>query len=315
MKFPRVLSARDELPATKKEISFMQQKEFVMITGASSGVGLSSVLMFSEIGYDVLACVQNEDEKQVLEKHAKIPIRILLTELRDQNSILAAAKETERIVGKIGLACLVNCAAMLHCGPMEYFSRDKWVEQYDVNLFGTVALTRAMLPFIRIAGGRIITIGAVGGGVMLPFFGAIASSKIALEAVNDGFRRELSPWGMHVIIIDPGGINTPANDKMRESAREYLEKLNPTGKQRYGAPMDKFTRWADKMHKRSLKPEQVAGVVLKALRAKHPRTRYRIGWDSYGMALLKWILPDRLFDKVILKVAFLPIKFGAWRDK
>jgi NAD(P)-dependent dehydrogenase (short-subunit alcohol dehydrogenase family) len=196
---------------------------------------------------------------------------------------------------------------------MEYFSREKWVEQYDVNLFGTIALTRAMLPFIRMAEGRIINIGAVGGGVMLPFFGAIASSKIALEAVNDGFRRELSPWGIHVIIIDPGGIDTPANDKMRESAREYLANMDPVGKQQYGKPMEKFTRWADRMHKRSLKPEQVAGVVLKALKARHPKIRYWIGWDSYGMAILKWMLPGRLFDKVILKVAFLPAKFGAWR--
>jgi NAD(P)-dependent dehydrogenase (short-subunit alcohol dehydrogenase family) len=292
----------------------MKTKEFIMITGASSGVGLSCALMFSNLGYDVLACVQNEDERQVLEKHAKFPVHVLIIELRDQNTILAASKETERVVGSRGLTCLVNCAAMLHCGPMEYFSRDKWVEQYDVNLFGTIELTRAMLPYIRRGKGRIITIGAVGGGVMLPFFGAIASSKIALEAVNDGFRRELSPWGIHVIMIDPGGIDTPANDKMRESAREYLENLSPAGKQRYGEPMEKFTRWADKMHKRSLKPEQVAGVVIKAFRAKHPKTRYRIGWDSHGMALLRWLLPDRLFDKVILKVAFLPMKFGAWRD-
>jgi NAD(P)-dependent dehydrogenase (short-subunit alcohol dehydrogenase family) len=292
-----------------------QTKQFVMITGASSGVGLSCALMFSEIGYEVLACVQNESERQALAVHAKFPIHILITELRDQNTISAAAEETGRIVGNQGLTCLVNSAAMLHCGPMEYFSREKWVEQYDVNLFGTVALTRAMLPFIRVAGGRIINIGAVGGGVMLPFFGAIASSKIALEAVNDGFRRELSPWGIHVIIIDPGGIDTPANDKMRESAREYLANLSPAGKHRYGEPMEKFTRWTDKMHKRSLKPEQVARVVLSALRSKYPKTRYRIGWDSHGMALLSWLLPDRLFDKVILKVAFLPMKFGAWRDE
>lgn len=285
-----------------------------MITGASSGVGLSCTLMFSELGYEVLACVQNEKEKEVLNRQALLPVHILITELRDQNTIQAAADETERIIGNKGLACLVNCAAMLHCGPMEYFSREKWVEQYDVNLFGTIALTRAMLPFIRRAGGRIINIGAVGGGVMLPFFGAIASSKVALEAVNDGFRRELSPWGIHVIIIDPGGIDTPANDKMRESAREYLASLEPVGKKRYGAAMEKFTRWADKMHKRSLKPEQVARVVLKALRSNHPRARYRIGWDSWGMALLKWILPDRLFDKVILKVAFLPMRFGIWRN-
>jgi NAD(P)-dependent dehydrogenase (short-subunit alcohol dehydrogenase family) len=215
----------------------------------------------------------------------------------------------------VGLGGLINCAGNLFCGPLEYFPREHWFDQYDVNVFGPMSLTRSMLPLIRKGFGRVINIGAVGGGVALPFYGAIASSKMALEAVNDCLRRELHPWGIHVIIIEPGGIDTPANDKMRDSVKEYLAGLEPLGKKRYGEPMETFSRWADQMHKRNLKPERVAKTVLKALETRYPRTRYRLGLDSRGVAMLSWLLPDRLFDKIILRISSLPVRFGAWSEK
>ncbi len=128
--------------------------------------------------------------------------------------------------GKDGLYGLVNCAAMLHCGPLEYFPREQWFEQYDVNLFGPLALIQATLPLIRKANDRIVNIGAVGGGISLPFYGAIASSKIAFEAVSDCLRRELHPFGIYVSVIEPGGINTPVNIKMRDSVTKFLKSLN-----------------------------------------------------------------------------------------
>jgi NAD(P)-dependent dehydrogenase (short-subunit alcohol dehydrogenase family) len=154
----------------------------------------------------------------------------------------------------------------------------------------------------------------VGGGVSLPFFGAISSSKIALQALNDCLRRELHPFGIHVAIIEPGGIDTPANDKMRSSVRAFLGDLEPEGNRRYGPSMEAFTRWADAMHKRNLKPEQVAAAVLRALRSRRPRTRYRVGLDSCGAGLLGCVLPDRLFDALLLWLACLPVRFGAWND-
>ena len=286
-----------------------------MVTGASSGVGRATALLVSRHGYQIVAAVRREVDGQALAREAPGPVHAVIMDLRDQSSIEEAVRTAADIVGDAGLDGLVNSAGMLHFGPMEHFPRARWADQYDVNLFGTVALTRAMLPLIRRAGGRIINIGAVGGGVMLPFYGAIASSKIALEAVNDGLRRELSPWGIHVSIIEPGGIDTPANDKMRESVREHMAELEPLGRERYGRSMEAFSRWADQMHKHNLTPEQVARVVLRALLARCPRTRYRLGWDSFGVALLTWLLPDRLFDKVILWLARLPIRFGAWKNR
>lgn len=289
--------------------------DHVMVTGAASGVGRACTRLLEERGYQVLACVRRETDAEAVEREHSKSVRPLILELRDQGTIERAARSAARITVGKGLRGLVNCAGNLYCGPLEYFPREDWFPQYDVNVFGTMAVTRAMLPLLRTARGRIVNIGAVGGGVALPFFGAIASSKIALEALNDCLRRELRPFGIHVTIIEPGGIDTPANDKMRRSVQEYLEGLETQGIRRYGRPMEAFTRWADVMHKRNLRPEQVAGAVYKALRARRPRTRYRIGLDSRGAVLLGRLLPDRLFDALLLWLASLPIRFGAWADE
>lgn len=293
----------------------MTEKKWVLVTGTSSGVGEACAKLLADTGYYVLAGVRNADNGKRIKQACPDRIFPLTIELRDQNAIEAAREETEKITVDSGLHGLVNCAAMLHCGPLEYFPRELWFEQYDVNLFGPMALTSAMLPLLRKTKGRVVNIGAVGGGIAFPFFGAIASSKIAFEAVNDCLRRELYPWGIDVSIVEPGGIDTPANDKMRASITSYLEKMDPAGKKRYGESMDAFSKWAYKKHKTNLKPEQVANTVLKALKARRPKTRYRLGWDSRSSALGSKFVPDRLFDAVIRKICFLPIRFGAWRDK
>jgi len=293
----------------------MNFSENVMVTGASSGVGKACTQLLSQKGYIVLPCVRRKEDAETLKRHHPDRIHPLIIELRDQETIMWAAKTAFDITEGNGLTGLVNCAGNLYCGPLEYFPREHWFQQYDVNLFGTMALTRAMLPLIRKTCGRIITIGAVGGGVALPFYGAIASSKIALQAVNDCLRRELHPWGIHVTIIEPGGIDTPANDKMRASVKAYLDALEPEGKKRYGRAMETFSRWADHMHKHNLKPERVARTVLKALQARHPRTRYRLGLDSHGAAILSRLLPDRFFDMAILWLTSLPVRFGAWKGR
>jgi len=293
----------------------MASARWVLVTGASSGVGRSTALLLSGNGFEVLATVRNEADAVVLKNQNPDHIYPVIIELQNQSTINDAVRQVAHKTGNDGLYGLVNCAAMLHCGPLEYFPRELWFEQYDVNLFGPVALTQAMLPLIRKAGGRIVNIGAVGGGISLPFYGAIASSKIAFEAVTDCLRRELHPFGIHVSIIEPGGIDTPANTKMRDSVTRFLSDLEPIGQERYGKSMEAFSRWAFNMHKHNLQPEKVAKTVMKALQAGRPKTRYRLGWDSRVSAILMKLFPDRWFDKVILKISKLPMRFGAWRDK
>lgn len=293
----------------------MASVRWILVTGTSSGVGRSTALLLSDNGFEVLATVRNEADALILQDQNPDHIHPIIIELRDQSTIRNAVRQAEHKTGKDGLYGLVNCAAMIHCGPLEYFPRELWFEQYDVNLFGPIALIQAMLPLIRRANGRIVNIGAVGGGISLPFYGTIASSKIAFEAVNDCLRRELHPFGIHVSIVEPGGIDTPANYKMRDSVTNFLNDLEPIGQKRYGEAMEAFSQWAFKMHQHNLRPEKVAKTVMEALQARKPRTRYRLGWDSRGAAVLMKLLPDRWFDKVILKISKLPIRFGAWRNR
>lgn len=288
---------------------------WVLVTGASSGVGRSTALLLSQSGFKVLAAVRNETDACLLHDQNPEHIHPIIIELRDQSTIEAAVHMATNTTGDDGLYGLVNCAAMLHCGPLEYFPRKLWFEQYDVNLFGPLALIQAMLPLLRKANGRIVNIGAVGGGISLPFYGAIASSKIAFEAINDCLRRELHPFGIHVSIVEPGGIATPANVKMRDSVTKFLSDLEPIGHERYGEAMEDFSKWAFTMHQHNLSPEKVARTVMKALQVRRPKTRYRLGWDSKVSAILMKLLPDRWFDKVILKVSKLPMRFGAWHNK
>lgn len=293
----------------------MAAARWIMVTGTSSGVGRSTALLLSASGFEVLATVRNKADARVLQKENPDHIHPVIIELQDQGMIKDAVLQIADKTGENGLYGLVNCAAMLHCGPLEYFPRELWFEQYDVNLFGPIALTQAMLPLIRKANGRIVNIGAVGGGISLPFYGAIASSKIAFEAVNDCLRRELHPFGISVTIIEPGGIATPANNKMRASVTRFLRDLEPIGQERYGEAMEAFSQWAFKMHQNNLRPEKVANTVMKALKARRPKIRYRLGWDSRGAAVLMKLLPDRWFDMIILKISKLPMRFGAWRNK
>ena len=293
----------------------MVSERWVLVTGAASGVGRSTAMLLSQNGFKVLAAVRKEADSHELQSHNPEHIYPVIIELRDQNTINHAAQIATDKTGSVGLYGLVNCAAMLHCGPLEYFPRDLWFEQYDVNLFGPMALTQALLPLIRKANGRIVNIGAVGGGISLPFYGPIASSKIACEALNDCLRRELHPFGIYVSIIQPSGIATPANYKMCDSVTRFLKDLEPTGRARYGEAMEDFSKWAFNRHERSLKPEEVARTVLKALEARRPRPKYRLGLDSRASALLMKLLPDRWFDKAILGIAKLPLRFGAWRTK
>lgn len=152
-----------------------------MVTGTSSGVGRSTALLLSGSGFEVLATVRNEADALALQKQNPDHIHPVIIELRNQGMIIDAVRQTADITGQDGLYGLVNCAAMLHCGPLEYFPRELWFEQYDVNLFGPMALTQAMLPLIRKANGRIVNIGAVGEAYPCLFTVPLPHQKLPLR--------------------------------------------------------------------------------------------------------------------------------------
>jgi NAD(P)-dependent dehydrogenase (short-subunit alcohol dehydrogenase family) len=199
-------------------------------------------------------------------------------DVTDEASIAAAAHSVAQAVGEAGLAGLVNNAGVGVPGPIELIAANDLRRQFEINVFGQVLVTQAFLPLIRQAQGRIINIGSVGGKITMPFGGALCASKYALEAINDALRLELHPWGIHVILVAPASISTPAVDREKTGSS----------------------------------PEVVAQTVLKALTAKTPKTRYPIGANAKTLTLMSQILPARRLDKIRFKLFGLPQKFRIW---
>src|SRR5207244_981449 len=164
-----------------------------------------------------------------------------------------------------GLAGLVNNAGVSVAGPLEFTAPDEVRHQLEVNLVGQIAVTQAFLPMIRAARGRIVNISSIGGLVANAFLGPYQASKFAMEAVTDVLRKELRPWGIHVVAIEPGTIDTEIWRKGTEAARATLETLTPEARELYGDAIPKVMEASHKMTRRAAPPERVAQAIERRL--------------------------------------------------
>jgi len=258
-----------------------------LVTCASTGIGRACATHLAARGFHVLAGVRDEaDAPPGLD-----PLRLDVTSEAD----VAAARE------RVGaeLAALVNNAGIAIMGPVEGVPVDDWRRQVEVNLIGQVAVTRALLPALIRARGRIVNMTSIGGRVAMPLFGPYSASKFAMEAVTDALRRELHAHGVKVVAIEPGAIATPIWDKGLEDAQRRLDALPPEVPRRYERLIAAARGAAAAMGRDGLPPEQVAETVVRAVTARRPRTRYVIGRDARVEAVLARLLPDSAFDALI----------------
>jgi NAD(P)-dependent dehydrogenase (short-subunit alcohol dehydrogenase family) len=181
---------------------------------------------------------------------------------------------------------------------------------YEVNVFGQVAVTQALLPLIRAASGRIINIGSIGDRLSLPFGAPLASSKWAFASITESLRMELRPWGIHVVLIEPATIHTDGVRKVKQDADRVIGQMTPTQRHLYGEAYQAMTRRAIERESSGSDPDVVARAVLRALTTKHPRTRYVVGKDGRALAFLARWAPDRLFDAARIRLFGLPRTFG-----
>ncbi|HEX8075515.1 MAG TPA: SDR family oxidoreductase [Thermoleophilaceae bacterium] len=274
----------------------MAARGAVVITGTSTGIGRACALRLDQSGFEVFACVRRPDDGKRLRDHASERLRPLIVDVTDSDSIADAAATVRRAVGDGGLTGLVNNAGMTVTGPLEFIPLDQLRQQLEVNLIGQVAATQGFLPLIRKARGRIVNMSSIGGRVSNGFLAPYQASKFAIEAVTDSLRKELRPWGIHVVAIEPGSIATPIWDKGSESAFAMLEQMPAEAHELYGEAIPKVAEMARKLGERAIPPERVAKVVLRALTARRPRTRYLVGTDARVQLALNRLLPDRAMD-------------------
>lgn len=271
----------------------------VLITGASTGIGRASALRLDADGWRVFAGVRREENAEALREVASERLVPLILDVTDSEQIAAAAERVGEDLGDAGLDGLVNNAGIPHGGPIESVAIEELRRLLEVNVIGHVAVTKAFLPMVRAARGRVVFVGSINGRLSTPFLAPYAASKHAIEAIGDSLRGEMRPFGVEVSIVEPGAIATPLWEKARETASEVKAAMSPDQLRLYGEAIDGFTAAALKGGERGIRPERVAKAVAHALTARRPRTRYLVGFDARGQALLRWLLPDRVVDRII----------------
>jgi NAD(P)-dependent dehydrogenase (short-subunit alcohol dehydrogenase family) len=263
----------------------------VLVTGASSGIGLASALRLAQAGWRVYGGVRTHEAAAVLREGG---IEALTLDVTDAEQIAAAAET----VGS-ELHGLVDNAGIAVAAPLELVPLDELRRQLEVNVVGQVAVLQAMLPALRRARGRVVLMGSVGGRSALPFLGPYAASKHALEAFADVLRVELAPWGMTVSIVEPASVKTAIWTKGAEHADAMRGKFDPAVAELYAARIATFREVALRRGP-GIDPDVVARAVEHALTASRPKARYLVGRDAHLRALIER-LPTRLRDRVLTR--------------
>jgi NAD(P)-dependent dehydrogenase (short-subunit alcohol dehydrogenase family) len=174
-------------------------------------------------------------------------------------------------------------------------------EAMEVNYFGQIAVTQAMLPLIRRGSGRIVNIGSIGGRNASGFLGPYAASKHAIEAFTDALRQELRPWGIWVSVIEPGAVATPIWEKGARTRDQLLEALPPAALELYRPVLDAMPRVIERQAKSGVPPERVFERVQHALTSARPKPRYVVGAEARVQLALRALLPARALDAVVAR--------------
>jgi NAD(P)-dependent dehydrogenase (short-subunit alcohol dehydrogenase family) len=270
--------------------------DVVLVTGSSTGLGLETAIGLAERGFTVYATVRDPaHEQDVLAAAAarSVSLRVLRLDLTDQATITAAVDQILAEAGSI--FALVNNGGVGLRGCLEDVSDEEIRAVFDANMFGTIAVTKAVLPAMREAGrGRIITIGSVGGRVSSFGVSVYCASKFAQEGLAEALSLELAPFGLHSILIEPGIIKTTRWSTNRATSARALEPTSP-----YRALFAAGEVLADRVVERSrTTPAAVAAAVGKALTDESPRLRYVVGQPAGLVILLRRYLPNRMFERV-----------------
>ncbi|MBE1494537.1 NAD(P)-dependent dehydrogenase (short-subunit alcohol dehydrogenase family) [Amycolatopsis lexingtonensis] len=262
-----------------------------VVTGASSGIGRACVAELVRRGAHVWASVRTDADEAELVRAYGDAVTVLRMDLRDPASIAACG---ERVTAGGPVRGLVNNAGLARPGPLEYVPLEAFREQLDVNVTGQLAVTRAMLPALRIAEtARVVTVGSIGGRIAGPMVGPYHTSKFALVGLTDSLRAELAPEGIEVVLVEPGAVATSIWPRARAAAEEVRATLPAAGLERYSAQLAAAERSAARSARTGVPPRRAAEVVVRALTARRPAPRYLVGTDARVAAVLA-NLPFRL---------------------
>ena len=273
----------------------------VVITGTSTGIGRAAALLLDREGWRVFAGVRRDEDGESLQKEASERLSAIHLDVTDPLSIASSARQVSEAVGDSGLDGLVNNAGIGFGGPIELTDLDRMRAGYEVNVFGPIAVSQAFLPLLRRGGtdARLVNLSSGAGKIATPMLGPYCSSKFALEAISDAMRVELRGFGIKVVVIEPGFVDTPMQTKAQTQLPEEAAAMGEVGQRYYGAAFQKLEESLTRFAKTASSPEKVARQIQRGLTASRPRTRYTAGPDAKLMTGLNRILPDRAKDAIL----------------
>ncbi len=272
--------------------------QFIMVTGASSGIGRATAARLADAGHVVFGAALGASALDALAAdHPRV--RPLVLDVTDQASIGNVREQVGTATRGHGLDVLVNVAGTLVLGPVEAVPDEQTRAQFEVDLFGSLAVTRAFLPPMRERGaGRIVNVSSILGRFVLPGSGLYSASKFAIEAYSDALRMELAPFGVRVVLVEPGVINTPLYKVAAASLSGYDEALEP-----YRALWPAGFGFPKRLLKAAASVDGIAATLARAALEPNPRTRYRPGLRNRMNIRLLTTLPTRSADRIKTRVA------------
>ena len=266
-------------------------KKVALVTGASSGIGKMIAHELQDAGFQVYAAARRVDHMNDLKGEGVVPVSLDLTK---DDSICACVRQVLTAEGQIDV--LVNNAGYGSYGAVEDVPLEEARRQFEVNLFGMARLIQLVTPAMREQrSGKIVNISSMGGKIWTKFGGWYHAAKYAVEGLSDCLRMELKPFGIDVIVVEPGGIKTDWGI----IAANNLKKTSSSGA--YAEMADKAADGMIRNYSGNMltKPEKIARTVRRAVTKRRPRTRYLVGFGAKPMVWTHRIFGDRIFDWVI----------------
>jgi NAD(P)-dependent dehydrogenase (short-subunit alcohol dehydrogenase family) len=276
-------------------------KPTIVLTGASTGIGEASVAALIEAGFFLFGSVRKDLDAARLQRRFGADFAPLFFDVLAGGAIAGAVEQVEARLGGRKLAGLVNNAGVALPGPLLHQPVAEFQQQFEVNLFGQLKVIQAFAPLLGAGGeregkpGRIVNMSSVAGTLAAPYLGAYAASKHALEGFSDALRRELMIFGVDVIVIEPGVINTPIWEK---AERVDLARYDDTA---FGPGARRLQQWASERGRKGAPVELVARAVVRALTAPRPPARIRVVPNYLFDWLAPRLLPTRFLDRLIAR--------------
>jgi len=277
----------------------MQGDKVALVTGSSSGIGFETSLMLARAGFNTYASMRNlEKSKNITEiaKKEKLPLQVVQLDVNNDGSVKDAIVKILKADQRIDV--LINNAGYGLFGSVEDTSIEEIKAQFETNFFGVVRVTQQVLPLMRRQNsGTIVNVSSVGGRIGLPALSAYHSTKFALEGLSESIAFELEPFGIRVVIIEPGVIRTNILNSS-SSAKKALDPKSP-----YFSLSQKLNDNFKSMmeSESSSPPEEVAKVILQAVTSENPQLRYSVGDDAANLIHARKNMPDKEFRKMIMK--------------